>query len=104
MVRIYVQSQPRTAPLCETVYLVTANFTTVGLVMQGARCTKALPEKLLPGFAFVQKDLFLFFFGLCFQDGFAFLFLFGIQVGIDHAASQHSDTEADRQVAREVAD
>ncbi len=92
------------APLCETVYLVIANFTTVYFVMQGTRCTKAHPKKRRPEQSFVQKDLFLFFFSLCLQDGFAFLFLLGIQVGIDYAADQCADTEADRQVAREVAD
>ncbi|MPN10369.1 hypothetical protein SDC9_157664 [bioreactor metagenome] len=92
------------APLCETVYLVTANFTTVYFVMQDSRCTKARPKKRRPEQSFVQNYLFQFFFCLCLQDGFAFLFLFGIQVGIDYAADHCADTEADRQVAREVAD
>ena len=92
------------APLCETVYLVTANFTTVYFVMQGSRCTKVCTKKQRPEQYFVQKVLVLFFFSLRFQDGFAFLFLLSIQVEIDNATDQRADTETDCHIAGEVAD
>ena len=92
------------APLCETVYLVTANFTTVYFVMQDSRCTKARPKKRRPEQSFVQNYLFQFFFCLCLQDGFAFLFLLSIQVEIDNATDQCTDTETDCHIAGEVAD